>query len=274
MIELPIQAIRNIRPLIHSSGMHGHLALVYEVLEGRQPGQVFVDHMENPLTALVCSASGFFFAFGKPNKSMLEALVCRFMKRGSDENYTTLFGTNPAWNAPLQRVFAPYGAICERRLAFELKSMPEESTIPDGFTLQPITARMAHSILDGSGTDGYGIDPWFVRIAGGAETYAALNLGLALVPAGQTTSPQIASLCGVCGLGGGEVELEVGTVPAYRGRGLATIVSAAFMHQCRERGLRPAYSCSSNNAPSIAVAHRLGYVEVEEIFGYRLSVQD
>lgn len=274
MIELPTYAANKIQPLIHESGMRGHLALVYEVLEGRQPGQFFVDRLEDPLTALVCSASGFFFAFGKPNERMLETLVCRFMKKGIDENYTTLFGSSPAWSAPLQRVFAPYGAICERRIAFELRYILEEPAIPDGFTLQPITARMAQSILDGSGTDGFGIDPWFVRIAGGAESYAARNLGLALVPAGHTDSPQIASLCGVCGLGGGEVELEVGTVPAYRGRGLAVIVSAAFMHQCRERGLHPAYSCSSNNAPSIAVAHRLGFFEIEEIFGYRLSVQD
>lgn len=274
MIELPIQAIEIIRPLIHKSGMRGHLALVLEVFEGRRPGQVFVDRLEKPLTALVCSASGFFFAFGEPDETMLLSLVQRFMKKGNDENYTTLFGSNPAWNAPLQRVFEPYGAICERRLAFELRSMPGKPVIPNGFYLQPINASMAQTILDGSGTDNFGIDPWFIRTAGGAQAYAALDLGLALVPSGQTVTPQIASLCGVCGLGGGEAELEVGTVPAFQGQGLAVIVSAAFMHQCWERGLHPAYSCSSENTPSISVAHRLGYVEVEEILGYRLSVQD
>jgi hypothetical protein len=43
------------------------------------------------------------------------------------------------------------------------------------------------------------------------------------------------------------------------------------MHQCQSRGLLPAYSCSSDNYPSISVAHRLGYAEFEEIQGYRLS---
>jgi predicted GNAT family acetyltransferase len=71
-------------------------------------------------------------------------------------------------------------------------------------------------------------------------------------------------------MGGGEVEMEVGTVPAFRERGLATVVSAAFMQRCLARGLQPAYSCSSDNDPSIHVAHKLGYVEIEEIHGYRL----
>jgi GNAT superfamily N-acetyltransferase len=265
VLELPLRSVEKIRPLVHASGMRGHLALVYEVFEGRRGGQVFVDQLAHPHTALLCGASGFYFAFGEPNEIMLNALIMRLMKTGPDENYTTLFGSSPTWNDPLQHAFEPYKAQREKRLAFELFSMPEEPAIPHEFALQPINARLAQSILDGSGTGGFGIDPWFVRSAGGAETYAALGLGLALIQNGQ-----IASLCGVCGLGGGEAELEVGTVPAFRGRGLAAIVSAAFMWQCQARGLQPAYSCGSDNIPSIAVAHRLGYGEIEEIQGYKL----
>ncbi len=265
MLELPLQDIKKVRPLIQSSGMRGHLALVYEIFEGRRNGQVFVDDQNDPQTAILCNPAGFFFAFGRPDDAVLNQLIWRFMKTGPDENYTTLFGSSSAWNTPLERAFAPYRVECQKRLAFELRSMPEEPAIPPGFTLQPITASLADSILDGSGTGGFGIDPWFVRTAGGAEAYAALSLGLALVQNGQ-----IASLCGVCGLGDGEAELEVGTVPAYRGRGLATIVSAAFMWQCHARGLQPAYSCTSDNAASISIAHHLGYVEIEEIHGYRL----
>ncbi len=264
-VQLPRQAHDRVRPLIQASRMRGHLALVYEALEERRPGQIYVDDAANPRSAIVCGASGFFFAFGEPDDSLLSQVIRRFWKAGDDDNYTTLFGSSPAWTIPLKRAFAPYHAEGETRLAFELKSPPEMPNLPNGFTLQPITAALAQSILDGSGTDQYGIDPWFIRTAGGAEAYAAYSLGLALVQGGC-----IASICGMCGMGGGEVELEVGTVPAFRGRGLATIVSAAFMQQCRDRGLQPAYSCSRDNYPSIHVAHKLGYVEIEEIHGYRL----
>jgi GNAT superfamily N-acetyltransferase len=246
--------------------MRGHLALVYEVFEKRRRGQIFVDNPASPQTALVCSASGFFFTFGRPDDRLLRTVIAHFWRSGIDLNYTTLFGSSSAWNIPLQRAFAPYGAQRESRLAFELKSPPAAPVIPAGFTLRPISAALAQSILDGTGTGNFGIDPWFVRTTGGAQAYAALDLGLALM-----CNDQIASLCGVCALGNGEAELEVGTVPAFQGRGLATIVSAAFMQQCQARGLRPAYSCSSDNAPSIAVAHKLGYLEIEEIHGYRMS---
>ncbi|MBE0697504.1 MAG: GNAT family N-acetyltransferase, partial [Anaerolineaceae bacterium] len=52
---------------------------------------------------------------------------------------------------------------------------------------------------------------------------------------------QIASLCGFCALAHGEAELEVGTVPAYRGKGLATLACAAFLEHAR-RG--PSTQCT------------------------------
>ncbi len=263
--QLPRQAYDRVRPLIQASGMRGHLALVYEALEERRPGQIFVNDAENPRTAIVCGASGFCFALGEPDEALLGQVIRQHWKAGMDENYTTLFGSSAAWTVPLKRAFSPYHAQRESRLAFELKSPSETPVIPGGFALQPITAVLAQSILDGSGTDHFGIDPWFIRTAGGAEAYAAYGLGLALMQGGC-----IASICGICGMGGGEVEPEVGTIPAFRGRGLATVVSAAFMQECLARGLKMAYSCSSDNYASIHVAHKLGYIEIEEIHGYRL----
>jgi hypothetical protein len=267
MLELAPHMFDLVRPLVQKSGMRGHLALVYEVLEGQNPGLVFVNRQTDPRTAFICGSSGFFFAFGEPDEAMIDEIIVRFWNPGQDSNYTTLFGSSPAWNAAMQCAFASYGSYTEARLAFELKSMPAVPQIPKGFTLRPISAALAQSIYDGTGTDGFGIDPWFIRIAGGPEAYASMNLGLALVREGM-----VASIAGVCGLGGGEVELEVGTIPAYRRRGLAIIVSAAFMHQCQEHGQHPAYSCASENYASISVAHKLGYVEMEEIQGYRLYV--
>ena len=42
----------------------------------------------------------------------------------------------------------------------------------------------------------------------------------------------------------------------------------------RALGGQPAYTCSSQNAASVAVAHKLGYVEVEEVRGYILYHDD
>jgi GNAT superfamily N-acetyltransferase len=191
-------------------------------------------------------------------------LVEQFWKQNLSLNYATLFGSAPDWEVLLRHI-APPGSRPEARLGFELRHSAPQPVIPEGLSLAPISARLAQAILDGSGTAGFGIDPWFIRVAGGPEAYAADGLGLALMD-----GDQIVSLCGVCGLGGGEAEMEVGTVLSYRGRGLAPIVCAAFMDQAKSRGILPAYTCSSDNPASRAVARKLGFVQNEEIYGYRL----
>ena len=261
MVELSSSSYDLVKPLVRASGMRGHLALVYEVLDGRVAGQVFADDPANPRSAMAYNSNGFSFAFGRPDETLARPVVEHFWGIGQG----ALFGSEPAWDGLLERLCAPLGARPEARLAFELHGQTPHWDVPEGFSLQPITARLAESILDGSGTAGFGINPWFVQVAGGPQGYAAAGLGMAL-----TIGDQIASLCGYCGLGYGETEMEVGTLEAYRGRGLASIACAAFMEQCRARGLRPAYTCSSDNLPSKAVAHKLGYVEVEEVRGYIL----
>ena len=264
MSECPPQLYNRIVPLVKNSGMHNHLALVYEVLEGRRPGEVFVDSLPDPQTALICNANGFYFGFGRPDRKLVRPLVEKFWKQNLGLNYATLFGSTPDWKILLKSI-APPESLPEARLGFEQRHPAPQPVIPAGLSLAPISAHLAQSILDGSGTAGFGIDPWFIRVAGGPAAYAADGLGLALL-----VGEQIVSLCGVCGLGGGEAEMEVGTVLAYRGRGLAPIVCAAFMDQAKSRGILPAYTCSSDNLASKTVAHKLGFVEHEEIHGYRL----
>lgn len=51
-----------------------------------------------------------------------------------------------------------------------------------------------------------------------------------------------------------------GTVPAYRGRGLARLAKQAALHRAAESGIRIAYTSNDEaNAPMLAVNARLGY---------------
>lgn len=273
MQEIPIESYALARTLVEASGMRGHLALVYELLDGQKTGRVYVDDLARPRTALVCPSTGFYFAFGAPDQAVIQPLVEALWRDQIPlrhrEIYVSLFGSNAAWEAPLQRIFAGKRSAPANRLAFDLHGSPPALAIPAGFRLAPIDAALARGILDGSATGNFGIDPWFIRVGGGPETYATRGLGLALM-----AGDQIASLCGYCALAHGEAEMEVGTVPAFRGRGLAEAVSAGFMRQCQARGIVPAYSCATRNLPSLAVAHKLGYSEIEEVSGYTLYEAD
>lgn len=267
---LDIAQSERVIPLVRASGMHGHLTFACSVLEGRQPGLVFVDSVHNPRTALVCNLSGFYFAFGKPDEAVVWPLVAEWVTKPLSAEQTLLLVPSTDWAALFDRLLPERTA----RRSFAFRPTPGKppadwrERIPAGFQMQPITESLAQGIVDGTLTGGYGIDPWFIRIAGGPEAYAAEGLGQALV----TENEQIASLCGFCALGNGEAEMEVGTVWDYRGRGLAVLACAAFLEQCQEHGLKPAYTTAYDNIASIQVARKLGFEEIEIVQSYPLGL--
>lgn len=262
MIRLSRDDYHRILPLIANSPMRGHLALSYAVLEG-QPGMIFADDYDQPQTALICNASGFYFAFGRPDRQAVEATLPQLIAELPPYG-TALFATTEAWRMALNSLFAR----TTQRTAFAFEPTPTHppqnwrEQMPVGFTIALLTEDVAQRIDAGAS----GLDPWFIRIVGGPARFAAYNLGMCVL-----ANDYIAGFCAFCAIGGGEAELEVGTDPAFRGRGLATVAGAAFIEQCRTQGLEPAYSATSGNAPSIAVAAKLGFRPTDEITGYPLE---
>ena len=56
-------------------------------------------------------------------------------------------------------------------------------------------------------------------------------------------------------------DVSVDTLEGYRGRGLAGLAARAMIRYMRTRGKAPVWGALESNAPSLAVAGRLGFVE-------------
>jgi GNAT superfamily N-acetyltransferase len=91
--------------------------------------------------------------------------------------------------------------------------------------------------------------PWLYR------TLAGWWLCFAVVRDGAAISVCFSSRIGACA-----AEAGVETLPAFRGRGFAVAVTAAWGDAVRAAGLIPLYSTAWNNLASQGVAHRLGLV--------------
>jgi RimJ/RimL family protein N-acetyltransferase len=259
MVQLPPCQFPIVLPFVRASEAKSHMALVHTVLEGRQRGSIFVDDLAAPATVFVCPVSGFCFLFGEAGSGCFERFLPQLLTEHLPEK-GAVFATSTAWRETLD------GLLLRKvvRIGFEFHpSAPvtadTEREMPPGLTLEPMGA----SVLEKWSP---GIDPWVVRIWGGPERFAASAFGTAVMRKGR-----IVSFCATGAIGGGEAEAEVGTVPELRGRGLATRAARAFVAQCRERGLRPAWNCVAGNAPSLALAWKLGFVELEELHGYPLE---
>ena len=64
-----------------------------------------------------------------------------------------------------------------------------------------------------------------------------------------------------------------GTLPAYRGRGLARLAKQAALHRAAARGARTAYTSNHEvNAPMLAINERLGYRPVDSQWSCRRAL--
>ena len=69
----------------------------------------------------------------------------------------------------------------------------------------------------------------------------------------------IVSACISAFIARGEVEIGVHTVETFRRRGYASLTASALIQHCLDNALVPNWECFWDNAPSVALAHKLGF---------------
>ncbi|MBI5948177.1 MAG: GNAT family N-acetyltransferase [Chloroflexi bacterium] len=250
-------------PLVPSREGAGHMAFVHAVLEGSMAGSVHVDDVGAPRSAVVVNNSGWAFAIGEPRGDLVDAWMPAFLERYLPGQPTGLWATSDGWRRALDPLFARY----EWRNEYHPGTPLEPSAppvLPEGWSLRRIDAGLARQ-FEGR------VDPWVVGIWGGPEAFAERAGGWAVV----RDDGVLASFCCACAVGGPpgavEAEIEIGTAPDSRQRGVAAAAARAFLGECRERGWLPGWTCGAGNVPSARLAERLGFVFHRQVVGYPVS---
>jgi GNAT superfamily N-acetyltransferase len=248
-----------IGPLLPSSGA-GHVAFIRALLEDRAHGAVLVDDLVRPRTALACNANGFWFALGRPDAAMVDEAVPQLLHHSQLRHEPgTLFATSAAWSGALNPLFRhaelrnEYGAPPPRT---PLAPFPA----PPAYAVTPLDASLAATLAD------RGLDPWVVRIFGGPAGFERRSFGAAVLYRGR-----VVAFSAACAIGGGEAEVEIGTVREHRRRGLAMVAYDAFARMCERQGLRPAWSCSAANTPPVQMAAAIGFPLLRTVTGYPVT---
>jgi len=260
MHELTAPHLDRLRRLVPSHRSAGHMATVHAVIDGLQPGNVFVDDLRSPRSALVFNQS-FGFALGEARPELAAPMLALLLAQPwMSAQATALWCTAPAWGPALRPFFREERSRDE--FHFEPTRVPVAPRLPEGYRLQPLDEDLATRL-------GNGLDAWVVRTWGGPARLVKLGFGM-IVLCGET----LVTSCTACALCGhpGEVEAEIAiaTDPAHRQKGLALAAAVAFFEQCRERAVTPAWTCDSRNLPSQRAAVRLGFQEFRKIVGFRM----
>jgi RimJ/RimL family protein N-acetyltransferase len=231
-------------------------AQIYAVFEGKQNGRIFVDDLPNPTAALMCRTYEFYVA-GSADAHELR----RFIAEAPAEAgvFHELYGYCPVGKAWEQALLEDHNhsleVIDRRSFRFPNEAADQvkgwRDSLPTGIEVRVVDGELAERI-DREMHEMIGFF-W-----GGYEPFDRHGFGYCAIVDGQ-----LASVIYTIAVGANQANVSIETAAAFRRKGLAAIVSAAYIEHCLERGLVATWDCDAPNLASYNLAQKLGFVEHE-----------
>ncbi len=260
------------------------------VVDGYMPGSVHVDDPKKPGACYVSHIYGMSLLFGETADEhfyarLLDHLVNSRGRRHADEwlqvsprgwsdRIASLLGPRLQAKGSAAKVPAAEGSASPPHLAGRDKVV-ENTRLnfafdPDLYARVALPSREARDEI--RRTDGV-----IFRTLEGAvapknfwrdeNLFLRDGVGFSLIRNGETASTAFSAF-----LKGSQLEIGIETRETHRGQGLALLTTAALIDYCLENGLEPVWSCREENAGSVRLARKLGFVPTLRVPYYRLVV--
>jgi RimJ/RimL family protein N-acetyltransferase len=273
--ELEPDEYGKIRPLLQ--GQFAHSLSIYAVIEGNNPGRVFVDRVDQPRVAFVVTGEAAVLVGDHGDPASLEALR-RFFKESvftgqmqfMDESMDLV--VHPAtWEARLPELIPTHEIeklTCYHYLCNKVE-FAWRARIPKGYTVHPIDQALLENpdivipneILAWPGIE----ENW-----GTIGNFVAKGVGFCVLH-----QSQVVSRCAADCVVGDQIEIGIITAPDHRRQGLATIAAAATVEHCLSRGFNTVgWYCDADNVGSQRTAERVGFERAGEYTYYYYMIDE
>ncbi|MCB9451017.1 MAG: GNAT family N-acetyltransferase [Anaerolineaceae bacterium] len=222
-------------------------------LQGREPGRMFVDDVENP-TAAVLVRSYEYFAGGEPAESLRQFIRDTPAEPDIFQHIYGLVAVSDSWQvALLQDLGARVEIVPRRNFTWGQADVAGwEARVPGGMRVVPLDSALADRV----NTEIYDYAPLLTYFWGSTDLEANGQFGYCAL-AGET----LAGVCHSVSVSATQVNLAVETAETFRRRGVALAVCQAMIVESLRRGLLPTWDADGNNLPSVGLARKLGFVE-------------
>ena len=240
-------ALARVRPLF--TGTYPVPVRLWAMLDGVVSPRLVVDDAEAPTWALLQElAEGTVYIGGGPGPERLSSAI-HALRQWQD----VVICAWPAAGFPLASLPAPdyRGMAVDFTCRSPTGDLAALTPLPPHYELRRLEPAML-PLLDGF--------DYYVAMFGSAEAALQGTVGYYVAHAGEIVAEAVAGP-----FARGIAEIGVGTKPQHRGRGLATAAAARLLQACEELGFRPLWNAAQHNAPSVALARRLGFV-IEQPF--------
>lgn len=257
MIELNTNEYYKISPLITHKDREFIFVFVQSVIDQQQPGKIYVNNNDNPMSGLVVSRGGKYYLFGNEEDQVFNNLLLKFLANPDNHsNFYDLYFSSNKWLAIVKDSLSD-NVVELSRSHFILEN---NITIPDDHNIQ--SGDYLFKSVDEQFYDRYvkEIDHSYPLLWGSSEEYVEKAFGYCFL-----NDSGFVSACNTFYIGGGYIEPDIITLSDFRNQGLAFALCQEFIKHSRQRKLIPYWDCDSGNDASNRLAQKLGFDKVGEL---------
>jgi RimJ/RimL family protein N-acetyltransferase len=241
-------------------GMEHHL-IIYSAAEGTSPGKFYVDDVEAPRTAFLCTVEGYYLLGDPQNKAFnraLNELILEAIFKGGQlregEHEFTLYYHPDLWEEQMGVVFKgkhPLRAF-RRHYSCQEVLLDWRRRIPEDFHILPIDAELLNRTQLANFIE---VSSWINSNWNNEQEFLQLGKGFCTVH-----GDQIVSWCISDCASGNQAEVGIITDTAYRRRGLGTLTAASCVDSLLNSGFASVgWHCAQENLGSRGVAEKVGF---------------
>ncbi len=270
--RVPLSQIPRLRPLL--AGMLDIHLPIAAILAGDIAGEFYADDPQRPSFVLTWTGHRFYLAGSPPDQAGIAALRQVFLEvyrpqaeaLGKDLFYIhyPLDRSRPAWERALQAMLhgrdpirAGHEFYAWERGASRRFDPDWRRQLPEGIELVPVDASL---LVPGRVINPDYLTEEMLSERPSVEEFLAKSFGMCLVHA-----DEIIGWCLSEYNTGNRCEVGIATREDYRRRGLATLMTRAFIEQALAHGVnRIGWHCSAENLPSRATALKAGFRKVTD----------
>ena len=226
---------------------------IYSVLSGMQRGRVWVDEKTSPKAAFICHDFGWAQLIGD-NNSVFEKQLSQFLFQKELFSSLKLRIFSPRHDA----LFSDFCVASERQQFFlGTNEKTFEFSIPYGYKIHPLNSSHTRIVSEALGLD------LFRRNWSSQDTFDTNSFGYFASSRGVPVAA-----CYSCARMNKIQEIDVFTIPAHQGKGLARALSTKFILACRKKKFFPSWDCFTNNTASMKLNKTLGFLPVDDPYRF------
>ncbi len=252
---------------------------VKAVIEGINPGRIFVDNANSPKSGLIWLGNndGFFFIGNEENalfNNEINDFIDHFIIPEAKKVHLSCFegiGNHPKWNTTIEKLFKHRHIKCWNQKVYTLqKGQYKRDSEP--MIEQEYRVLKINKALYENNDDAYeNIDFLRVKILEFWDfpgSFFNTGIGYCIVH-----KNKIVSTC----FSGFVVEnvhcVDIETLEEHRGKKLAQKIARSFVKECLKNDLLPYWDCMEENTPSVSIAENIGFTNDFNYKGYYFSFE-